>query len=299
MFEVYCLSYAAAEKRGWNDGAIADAIAYRVLWLEQRGLPGMIALTREFLSNLATAPRERGLQCPIIRGALLIDQFDELVAPDPSTTRAISGPSNGILILPNVAQYAERIGAAVRVSWLIGEPPEIRAQTVVDGTSVFSVGDPSAVLLNTGVGFARHGLPIENGSSADRFETEIPEQYFGPLISFIGGERIGETHKIVAIMKKDGVTLRHLQMMSPGDRSVLEAASRYGSTDKVVMTTSPGSNNETLWDRLGSYGWTERYVDPGLQNMPLPLSQFVLTNSGRAIAPMLLGALSRFPPTMQ
>jgi hypothetical protein len=163
MAEVSRLSIAASRRRGFPEDALEE-VAWRVVWLERRGLPGLRAMIREYAANRGTPLQSRvGSQgadgifrwgCPLIAGTLLLDQFDELMALDPRGAKAISGPDNGVLLLPKVAQYAGPRGLLIRVSWVIDG--QIRAQSFVDGYRVATLGDPEALLENTQVGFAPH-----------------------------------------------------------------------------------------------------------------------------------------------
>lgn len=299
MPEVYVFSYAAALSRGFPEPA-CDEIASRVVWLESRGLPGLIALTREFLNNHKTDLAERGMQCPIIAGATLHEQFDDLVSKEPGKPNVIHGPTNGVLLLPAVARFAEKIGQPVRVSWLMSEPPEIMAQTVVGAGKVASYGEPEALLFNTGVGFALHGEDMEDGQGPDLAFSEIPRQVFDPLLGFIGRERAEVAIKVHSILSSDAETLKLLHMMSDGDRSILASAPQVEPGTPVALTTSPGSSNDKLWARLGQYGWTEPTHDDTMsEELRALTSLHLLTQAGRAAMPLLVYALDRLRPTVQ
>lgn len=290
------LSYAAAIARGFPP-AVCDEIAARVLWLEQRGLPGVIALAREFLNNHETGIDERGLQCPIVFGSFVADKFDELVANDPSQPNVTDGPTNGVLVLPKVAEHAAHIGRSIRVSWLMSDPPEIKAQTVIDADTVASYGDPEALLFNSGMGFALHGEELTDGQGPAIAACELPRQVFEPLLGFIGPERAGAAIKVHAILSADRQTHALLHAMSEADRSILATAHSQKPEDKIAFMTSPDSDNDRLWGALAGYGWTE----PSSGDLPDELkeatSQHQLTDSGRAAMPLLLHALGHFPPT--
>lgn len=296
MSEVYVLSYAAAVARGFPPAA-CDEIAGRVLWLECRGLPGVIALTREFLNNNETAIDERGLQCPIVFGSFVADKFDELVATEPSQPNVTDGPTNGVLVLPKVAEYAEKIGKPIRVSWLMSNPPEIAAQTVVDTGTVASFGDPEALLFNTGMGFALHGEALKDGQGPDLAACEVPRQVFEPLLGFIGPERAGAAIKVHAILSADKQTHALLHTMNEADRSILAVAHQFESDQPIPLTAAPGSDNDRLWSALTRYGWTEPSNGDVCDEPAQATARHDLTNAGRFAMPLLLHALGRFPPT--
>lgn len=299
MTEVYALSYAAALQRGYP-GAVADAIAGRVLWLERRGLPGVIALTREFVANKDTTPVERGTNCPFIAGTLLMDQFDLFVGRDIDRQLAIAGPTNGVLILPKVAEYAARIGETVRVSWLKGEPPEVIGETIVgaDGAVVF-IGDVCAALFNSGVAFVRDGSPgpastVQTGAVPRVSNASVPDEVIAPLISFIGRDRLEAALKVHTLLSEDAATLALLHMLTDADRSLIRAPGDGMAGEHVVLTTTPGSTNDKLWTRFASYGWTAPFRPKGATGA---LAQHSVSDEGRALLPMVLSALDRFPPT--
>lgn len=296
MTEVYTLAYAASVARGYPE-PIADEVAFRVLWLEQRGLPGLIALTREFLNNHETDFRERGMQCPIIAGTMLSDHFDELVARESERPNVIQGPANGVLILPKVAEYAERIEEPVRVSWIMGEPPQIVGQSVVDANKVETFGDFNAVILNTGVGFARHGEPLVGGQGPSATQTELPDTVFEPLLGFIGKERVQTALQVHGILSSDPEALALLHALSAADGSILASPQQLKDDAKITLATSPGSDNEKLWQRFGEYGWTANAPDDLHEKIRNVVVHYVLTDEGRQAMPMLLHALDRFPPT--
>ncbi|MCH9806206.1 MAG: DUF3726 domain-containing protein [Alphaproteobacteria bacterium] len=296
MTEIYTLAYVASIVRGYPE-PIPDEIAWRVLWLEQRGLPGLVALTREFLNNHDTDFRERGMQCPIIAGAMLGDHFDELVSKDPDRPNVIEGPANGVLILAKVADYARQTGEPVRVSWIMGEPPQIAGQCVVDAEKVATFGDVNALILNTGVGFARHDEPLKEGSGPQASEAEIPRQVFEPLLGYIGKQRLQTALKVNGIFKSDPQALELLRAMSAGDRSILASSPQLEDDKAIVLTTSKGSSNDQLWQRFTAYNWTAPHDDELPEELAKITSQYLLTDDGREVMPMLLHALDRFPPT--
>lgn len=295
LMEVYLLAYAAAVARGLPD-RIPDAVGQRVLWLEARGLPGTIALAREFLNNRSTDPRDRGRDCPLIAGAMMIDQFPALVSDDPSRPHAIDGPSNGVLILPLVAHYSATIGEPVRVSWLMGDPPEIKAQTVVDGDRVITVGELPALLFNTGVAFARHGEPLEEGLGASVQEAVVPNDVFEPYLSFIGRPRIDMLFQVRHALTEVPEIVEGLRSLSAGDRSTLETAATLSNDSPVSLITTQGSGNDVLWSRICDFGWLTRSESEGAGPQGSIVRTYVMTDLGRAALPMLLHAFDRFKP---
>ena len=75
---------------------------------------------------------------------------------------------------------------------------------------------------------------------------------------------------------------------SPGDRSIL-----YNLLDREggIGMTLPGSANDQLWSCLAEHGWMEAMET--LKDMPMPMSQFVLTETGRRVLPVVWDQLMR------
>ena len=303
MTEVYALSYSAALQRGYP-GAVADAIAGRVLWLEKRGLPGVIALTREFINNKDTTPVERGTNCPFIAGTLLMDQFDLFVACDAGRQLAIAGPTNGLLILPKVADYAAQIGAPIRVSWLKGEPPEVTGEAIVGPNgAVLNHGNVSAALFNTGVAFVRDGASVP-AAAPPRTSASVADDMITALISFIGRDRLDAAIKVHKLVNDDAATVALLHILNDDGRSKIHAVRDGKADEPAVLTAAPGSSNDRLWARFVAYGWTTPLKDSQIKHSPITHSDargngmaYRVTDEGRAILPMVLTALDRFPPT--
>lgn len=225
----------------------------------------------------------------------MMNEFEKLVSKEPGHPRLVKGATNGALILPKVAQYAERISHPVCVTWVTVEPFKILGETVVDGARIAHRGEPRAMLENTGVGLSLHGEALDVATQTISETTNVPMDIFEAFISFIGRERIMQPIKVHSLIEDDRETLDLLRMMSAGDRSVLEAASHRSQGDEVVMTTSPDSNNEKIWSRFIKYGWTapHKFEDAPAEIRNL-LSQYKLTAEGREAVPMLLFALHRF-----
>lgn len=89
----------------------------------------------------------------------------------------------------------------------------------------------------------------------------------------------GLTHTVLALDINQ--LEQRLRALGPGDRSVIiHSATNPGS----VMTTSPGSPNDSLWSEMEKVGWTKQvdvFAKPG-ENNPLAglLRTFALTDSG-------------------
>lgn len=110
MSQVYWLALAAFKARSFPDVSLV-AEAHRIVWLEQRGLPGLMALAVEFtkLHNgkpwtsrtpIITSDNQMKFDCPFITGAALQDYLPELVSENPEDVRGINGPTNPFLLLP-------------------------------------------------------------------------------------------------------------------------------------------------------------------------------------------------------
>jgi hypothetical protein len=85
-----------------------------------------------------------------------------------------------------------------------------------------------------------------------------------------------------------------LRALSPGDRSVIEAAS---SKPGNLMSTSPGSPNDLLWSDMEKVGWTKRTTLSGqpVETDPLAnvLRVYALTEEGMKSVQAALARLRR------
>jgi hypothetical protein len=294
--EVYALTYVAAQVRGFPD-ASPDAVAGRVLWLERRGLPGMLGMMQEFLVHKDTPLLERGNQCPFIAGTVLLDQFDKLVSPNPMRPTVIAGPTNGLLLLPKVAEYAARIGKTIMVSWYVGEPRQDIGQSLVDAENAAFRGDRNAALQSTATGFALFPGPIPVAVSALVEEMEMPTRAYELLAWFVGAQKMLIAESVARAIKDDTETVRLMRLSTAGDRSILLSTPNVKMDDQIILTTSPGSNNDELWTRFVEYGWTTPYAGAQPEALRGLLAQHIVTEAGRTALPMLVLALERFPLT--
>ncbi len=95
--------------------------------------------------------------------------------------------------------------------------------------------------------------------------------------------------------------LQRMMNMTPGDISVLEAASKRAETDPDArMVTDPGSNNDKLWSAMEELGWMigrDEELIPNPSGDPLIFRIFRITEQGRQPIAALLDAhlKQRFP----
>jgi hypothetical protein len=294
MPEVYALSYVAAQARGFPDAA-PDGVAGRVLWLERRGLQGVLGMMQEFLLHKDTPILQRGNQCPFIAGTLLLDQFDKLVSPDPMRPTVIAGPTNGLLLLPKVAEYAARIGRTIMVSWYSGEPRQSIGQSLVDAENTVFRGDINAALQSTATGFALFPGSMPVAASPLVEEMEMPTRAYELLAWFVGPDKMLAAKAVAKAIENEDKIIGLLRLATDGDRSVLLASHRMKADDQIILTTSAGSNNEDLWHRFVDYGWTRPHTSDQPEALKGLLSQYVATEEGRLALPLLALAVNRFP----
>ncbi len=298
MLQVYVLAYAAAEARGWPRGPVASEIAWRVLWLEQRRLPGLGMLVSDFSANRDDDPKSRGMTCPIIRGAFFLDQADELVAKNPAQPHVVDGPDAAIVLLPKVAQYAAQIGEPIRVSWVLGG--RIAAQTVVapDG-QMGHAGGLSDILSSTSTGFALHGEPYPFPQAPLASSTEIPEPVLRGIFGFIGQKIMDRALKVHALFRDEPLTVALLHSQTAGERSnfaILCDLKAHGLEGAPTLLVGPGSTNDRICSAFASYGWFQ----PETVALPPELAAVTrahrVTDEGKLAMPMILGVLEHFPP---
>lgn len=309
LLEAYCLAYVAAEAKGWPKHDIRQGIAEKVVWLERRGMPGLMALVSDFL-NHAEKPGERGPACPLIASAILSDQLPEYLSESASEMRIMRGPSHGVLVLPTVAHHSEKIGAPIRVSWLIGEPRDVVAQSVVcpDGT-VLTRGDRGALISNDAVGFALASdlaSDLTSGKSGetrpdvsvtgDINEASLPAGLAMKLATFVGDRRLNDSIRVAAIVTgDDAIGRRALEALSAGDRSTNMAAALCD--DESLLITTKNSANEQFRQHLTRLGWMQR-VAQGRVNLEPVIAEMSavheLTVNGRCAVAMLFGGEALF-----
>lgn len=298
MMQVFLLAYGAAVARGWPEGEIASEIAWRVVWLEERRLPGLGVLVNDFAAHRGSDIKARGSRCPIIRGGFFADQAEGLVSKTPSQPHVIEGPDAAILLLPKVAQHAAQIGQTIRVSWVAGG--QIQAQSFVAPDGQLGHGGALAdVLSATSTGFARHGeaYPFERAELAR--QTRIPEPVLEGIHSYIGPAVMARVTKVLALMVNDPATVTHLHSQTKGERSnfaLLGNATAQGLEGSQTLLVAIDSTNDRICKAMAGYGWFE----PDVSALPPALAAVTVahrvTETGRQAMPMILAALERFPP---
>jgi hypothetical protein len=301
MIEAYGLAHCASLTRGLPVAG-SESIAWRVLWLEQRGLPGVFALTREYLTHGAEPFGGRQMACPIIFGARIALGEVDVFPRDAQQQAVIPGITNALLVLPCVAKSADRLGEPLVVNWRAGEPVTTVAATAVTLDRAETRGNLSALLDNTELGFARLGEPLPGHPPALATTCEVPTVVFDSLTTYIGPERLATVAAIHQLMTNDPETLDMLRACSAADLSVLEGAAQVATENKgndtILLTTSPGSPNDRLWSALQRYGWTTLYaaddLPPELRGL---MVQHVLRPAGCAAVPLLIYTLAQFQPT--
>lgn len=147
----YCV--AAARWRGFPEDS-HTMIARRVVFLERRGLPGFGALIREMtlfssetLQQRASLTRPNGQshsRCPIMTAAIISDDLDQFTSLAPDQVSVIPAPSNPVLLLPKLADYAGPSGKLVMATFYVDRQPVARA--VVDGHRLAYMGDANAFM---------------------------------------------------------------------------------------------------------------------------------------------------------
>jgi hypothetical protein len=298
MLQVFILAYAAAVARGWPQGAAAGEIAWRVVWLEERRLPGLGVLVNDFAKNRQVEIKARGLKCPIIRGAYFVEQADKLVSKISAQPHAIDGPDAAILLLPKVAQYAAAIGETIRVSWVSGD--SIQAQTLIapDGQAGHS-GALGDILAASSTAFALHGEAFPFARADHARETRIPEPVLEGICGYIGPALMGQVAKVQTLFLNDHATVAQLHGQTAGERSnfvILGNTTPQGIDGLPVLMVGSDSTNDRICRALASYGWFE------LDSSALPLELAAVTRAhrvteaGRQVMPMILAVLRQFPP---
>jgi len=89
-----------------------------------------------------------------------------------------------------------------------------------------------------------------------------------------------------ALASDPDIALRYAAT-SRGDRSVLLSLLE---NDGAVGTTTDGSPNAQFWSCLAEYGWMEEVRDM-LQDAPISMQHYKLTDRGYRAIPVLLGNL--------
>jgi hypothetical protein len=138
---------AGVRARGYPQDFHALA-ARRVRFLEARGLPGFIAFARE----MATARHETlpqraqvirpdgslGGQCPMIDSVRIGERMDEIVALPAGQAATLPMPTNPLLVVPKLADYAGPNGIIMMATFYVAGEPLTRV--FVDGHRAASEG---------------------------------------------------------------------------------------------------------------------------------------------------------------
>lgn len=140
MDQVLTYSKAIAKHRGYPEESAAT-IARRVVFLERRGLPGLANLHREvFLfrdepltsrHKLRRPDGRKGGHCPFFAGIDLEPSFEQLTASPPENRRWVTAPSNGLLLVPKLAEWLRPTGRRAVFWWAKGE--QVPGFIVVEG----------------------------------------------------------------------------------------------------------------------------------------------------------------------
>jgi len=200
MGQVQHLAVAAFRARGFPDAGV-EAYGQRMAWLEARGLPALMAMTAEFTviskgrpwNERRPKPRADGqlvFDCPFIAGVTLADMMDQLVQPDPEDIRGIMGPSSPILLLPRIAEHAEKIGEPIEVFFKDGDPLQFTGQCVIDGERIVVQSDIKTLLFARGISLRRFGKPMpETAWGAEREQMSLGASWMLSLAEFIARDQ--------------------------------------------------------------------------------------------------------------
>lgn len=201
MRQVYELSIAAFRARAFPDSGL-EVMAERIVWMEERGLPALLAMTAEF-TKLArgTVWNERFpkpvdgqlvFDCPFVAGTALSDKMDQLVTDDHSDIKGIMGPTNPFLFLPRIAEHAAKIGEPIEMFFKGGDPIGFVGQIVTDGDRILvSVPSIETLTFSKGLSFHRYGQPMpEEAWGARRTETTLSADWMLELAEFIARDQI-------------------------------------------------------------------------------------------------------------
>jgi len=126
MKQVAAFARGMAIRRGYPDD-LAGVIARRAVFLERRGLPGLGSLHHEVVAfddeplasrfNRHRPDGREGGHCPIAAGVDLEPHLDMLSARGPNDPLWTTAPSNGLLIVPKIAEWLRINGKRVVFWW--------------------------------------------------------------------------------------------------------------------------------------------------------------------------------------
>jgi hypothetical protein len=179
---------AACRARGYPEDYLPTA-ARRVRFLEARGLPGFSAFTREMLGAESETLQQRasitrpdgstGGQCPMIDAVRLGEQLDDILATlTPEQVATPPMPSNPLLMVPKLAEYAGPEGIIMMATFYIRREPA--ARIFIDGHRAAAHGPQEALLFADNFGISRfpeetHGVPPLRGAHIDSIEFPVRE----------------------------------------------------------------------------------------------------------------------------
>ena len=178
MTEAAFFAQYLASARGYPRDALED-IGHRILWLEQRGLPGLTYFASDVLETQNIPLRSRcpddpaeGQQIfdPIIAGTHLKLQFDTYCSPMEGQFRAVSWPVRSFLTLPKIAEAAEQRNMPVLVA--LTKNQKISTRILIHDQKIALEGDIQAVVEADGIGLAK-------------YSQFLPEQMTGPINEFV------------------------------------------------------------------------------------------------------------------
>lgn len=189
----------AARARGYPEDFLANA-ARRVRFLEARGLPGFTAFTLEMLGGRSETLQQRasvtrpdgssGGQCPMIDAVRIGDKLDMIAGLPAGQVAAYPMPSNPLLVVPKLAEYAGPNGIIMMATFYVGGDPVTRV--LVDGHRVAVDGPYEAILGAEGFGISRfpeetHGAPALWAASIDSID--FPARGVSSLMKFVEDSR--------------------------------------------------------------------------------------------------------------
>ena len=324
MSDVFYFSVAIADRRGWPQES-QPFFGQQIVWLEERGLPGLTAMFDDTMRHLETPWNERlpkpglegreRLDCPFLCGGMLEGSFEDLLTVDEGQWGRIDGPSVPFLLLPRIAGYAKKTGKPVHLGWLVGTPPTIEAQSIVDGDRLVSIGQETAVMNAEGIAF-RHFDDVmpEEATATIREIRPIPGAELRSIAAYIGEVANDDPAPTIELLGRDDATVELLKKLSKGDVAALRYAawSRFDDTesdesgnekarmiqfDSAVQSTDKASPNFALFERLVVLGWMRPQTCDGVDDT---LREFAWTERGFRLLPQFFSNYMRaFYPAHQ
>lgn len=298
MREVFGFAYQASIMRGWPEAAAAE-IAWRVLWLEQRSIPGLAALAWDYAAHWKTKPEHRGVACPLLLGTILRlekDQFETNLSPSAERLKIIRGVSTGLLMLPKLAQCASDRSTSLIAFWFIKDPPEIGGATLFHGDRVSFQGEFSALRDTVGVAYALSQKTVEGERSAFATTTTLPPDQFDVLSAMIGKDRMIATAEVAGGLRQNPGLADLFLALGPGDRSTIEAIA-FAQKDEMKsanLMTSPGSPNDRFLSACAAFGWTKLVELDMPPQIAAITCAYALTEKGTLTVPLLMRISEQF-----